>query len=157
MYTEINIFSDSQWCIRSISTWIFNWISTIDSKGIMYNSSNGPVINQNIFSEIILTIVQSNTNIRFYHCKGHVKDTQESIFDALKTFRMSNHLKRDTHLTYQDVYIMKYYNDIVDRESRENAQWFATNGQTSLPIDHPRPIFYVLNREIIERYKKLIE
>lgn len=157
MFTEINIFSDSQWCIRSITTWIFNWISTIDKNGIMYNSSQEPVINQNIFSEIILTIVQSNTKIRFFHCKGHVKDNSDSIFEALKTFRASNYIKRDIHLTYQDIYIMAYYNDLVDRESRENVQWFAKNGSTSLPIDYPRPFFYILNREVLEIYKHLIE
>lgn len=157
MFTEINIFSDSQWCIRSITTWIFNWISTINTMGIMYNSSQEPVANQNIFSEIILTIVQSNTKIHFYHCKGHVKDTPDSIFDALKTFRISNHIKRDVHLSYQEIYVMAYYNDLVDRESRENAQWFANNGSTSLSIDYPRPFFYILNRDVLDIYKHLIE
>lgn len=158
-YDQINIFSDSQWCIRSLTTWIFNWISTIDKAGVMYSSSGNPVLNQNLLVEIICAIAFSNTPIHFYHCKGHVKNDSASIYEALKIFRMSNHVPRDISLTYNQIYIMAYYNDIVDTESREIAKAFC-NGDvyTRLPyhIDYPRPYYYILNRDIIEVYKSLI-
>lgn len=155
-YDEINIFSDSQWCIRSITSWIFGWIGTINPEGVMFNSSNEPVINQNIFNEIILTIVQNNTKIHFYHVKGHVKDTQESIFEALKSFRTSNFVKRNVHLNYNMIYIMSYYNNMVDEESRKIAQDFVATGNTTYPLSYPSPFFYILNREMLDIYKQLI-
>lgn len=158
MYREFNIFSDSQWAIKSITTWIFNWINTIDDDGIMYNSSQAPVINQNIFSEIILLIVQNDIKIHFYHCKGHV-DTKDknSIFDAIKTFRISNCLKRDQHLTYEDIYIISYYNDLVDNESRAHVQHFVKHMQTQIPMTYRNPFFYILDEDIVDRYKSLIK
>lgn len=158
-YNQINIFSDSQWCIRSLTSWIFNWISTIDKNGIMYGSSGDPVINQNLLAEIIVSIVQSNTRIHFYHCKGHVKNDSNSIFEALKTFKISNHIGRDVSLTYNQIYIMAYYNDMVDRESRQIVTSFFSDSDISkiYPIDQPRPFYYILNRDIIETYKHLID
>lgn len=157
-YDQINIFSDSQWCIRSLTTWIFNWVSTIDQNGMMYNSSGSPVLNQNLLAEIICAIVFSDTPICFYHCKGHVKNDSASIYEALKTFRASNYIKKDVSLTYNQIYIMAYYNDIVDRESREVAKAFCDGISSPFPfhIEYPRPYYYILTRDIIEVYKSLI-
>lgn len=156
-FDRINIFSDSQWCIRSITTWIFNWISTIDSNGIMYSSNQEPVKNQNLLSEIIMEIVRSGVHIHFYHCKGHVKSDNKSIFEALKVFRESNHIRREVHLDYNSIYIMAYYNDMIDMWTRSNCKTFCATGSTPYLVDLPRPFFYLLNREILEVYKHLIE
>ena len=155
-FDEINIFSDSQWCIKSLTVWIFNWISTIDQMGVMYNSSKDPVANQTIFNEIILAIVNTNTKIHFYHCKGHVKNNNDSIFNALKTFRVSNDVGRDVHLSYHHIYTMAYFNDLIDNYTRDILAEWVNGCVSNIPLDFPRPIFYILDRDIINRYKQLI-
>lgn len=156
-FDQINIFSDSQWCIRSITTWVFGWIAIIDSNGVMYSSNQEPVKNQNLLSEIIMEVVRSGIKLRFFHCKGHVKSDSKSIFEALKTFRNSNYIRREVHLDYNSIYIMAYYNDMIDMWTRMNCKTFCSTGMTEYPIDQPRPFYYILNRDILETYKRLIE
>ena len=156
-FDNINIFSDSQWCIRSLRTWMFNWITTIDKRGIMYNSNNQPVANQNILAQIVMLIVNNNVKIKFWHCSGHVKDTKGSIFESLKKFRISNHIPNDVHLNYNKMYIISYYNNMIDNDTRNILfQWINSGYRLQIPIDYEMPIFYVLNKDIIERYKNLI-
>lgn len=158
-YDEINIFSDSQWCIRSLTTWIFNWISTVDEKGIMYSSSEEPVKNQDIISSIIIGVVFNHLKVRFWHCKGHVKDTNASLFDALKVFRQSNHIKRDIHLNYNSIYIMSYYNNLVDNTSREICKEFCNTGNSNHTIISRigyGSFMYMLDKNMLEQYKNLI-
>ena len=158
-FDRINIFSDSQWCIKSLTTWIFDWINTIDNMGVMYNSSQSPVSNQTIFNEIIMTIVDTRTKLHFYHCKGHViRDSKEGLFDALKVFRISNLVPEYIHMNFHQVYVMAYYNDYIDTTTRDVLNKWILSGYTlDVPIDYPRPIFYILSKDIINIYKSLIE
>ena len=59
-FDTINLFSDSKICIYGLREWIFNWIDNM-SNGVLYNSSNTEVANQEMFKKIINLITHYNT------------------------------------------------------------------------------------------------
>lgn len=152
-YDRINVISDSQWCIRSITRWIFDWIHHVDEQGNLLNSYGQPVANQKILCWIIKSIIDYRVHVHFYHCKGHVTSTNASIFEALKTFRESNSLPRDMHLNYDFIRWLAYYNNMVDRNSRACLDNLA--GSALIDIS-TFPFISRITFEEIEIYKTLI-
>ena len=69
--TEINIYSDSKYCINSLTVWYKSWIAN-KWKG----SNNKPVLNSDIIKDILLLsylIMQNGNNIIFHYVQAHTK------------------------------------------------------------------------------------
>ena len=120
---DVNIFSDSQYCIHGITDWIFKWIQNVYNNH-MYNSSGEIVKNEDFILELFMTIYRSGVKVNFYHQKGHVTDTPSSLDKAVKCFSNSNNIR------LVEPYFVKrisYYNNMVDIFTKNSLDIFASN------------------------------
>lgn len=116
-YSRINIYSDSQFVIYGLTRWMRGWIHSMQftPDGMMVNSSNQPVANQNMFLMIITFLWLNKLRVNFYNQKGHVNTTsRSSLNDANKQFYTANgyYLKPNELIELSD------YNNLVDRTTR---------------------------------------
>ena len=110
-YKVINLFSDSKICILGLREWIFNWITKINSHGMMISSSGKEVANQELFSTIAQMIVQNNIFINLYHQKGHINvNKYKDVAIAISTFEVSNRIRIDNSIARN----ISKYNDLID-------------------------------------------
>lgn len=153
-FEKINLFSDSQICIFGLREWIYNWIKCIQN-GIMYNSSGTEVANQEIIKLIVSLIIEYNLNINFYHQKGHVTGTYQSLKNALDVFNKSNKCNiRD----YNFIKIISMFNNDVDMFTKEYIQSVLYNTEIIYKMDiKVRPIILDSNTININKYKELID
>lgn len=119
MYDNIIIYSDSQFSIFGLTKWMPTWMKTMDKNGIIYGSDGKPVKNQELFMCILSFIVSNNLKVTFRHCSGHVRYTStKMLVKANDVYYRSNGM----YLRPEDIYKLAYYNDIVDRTTREKLQ-----------------------------------
>lgn len=150
---QINLFSDSQLCINSIREWIFSWINN-QYNNIWYGSSGDPVKNQEIIKQIIWFIYSNNLYINFYHQKGHVTNTENSINNAIRVFGISNGFTTDFNL----MQILSHYNNNVDKFTKVALDSEYNNGtfNTQAPLlEHA--IISTLSNVDFDIYKTLIK
>lgn len=115
MYNGVYIYSDSQFSIFGLTRWIYGWMKTADSNGVIYGSNKQPVKNQELFMMILNYISANGLNVFFRHQAGHVRYTsQKMLSKANETFFRSN----GYYLKPEEIYKISYYNDIVDKTSR---------------------------------------
>lgn len=88
-FNRINLFSDSQWCIFSMTKWMHGWVHSVDENYTMYTTT-GPVKNQEVFEQIMTLVVRESFPIKLFHVKGHAKFMTEK---ARNTFIVSNSIK----------------------------------------------------------------
>ena len=111
MYSNIIIYSDSQFGVYGLTKWIHNWIGSQDRNGVFFGSNNKPVMNQELFKAIY---------VKLYHQQGHVKYTStKSLNNANKVFYNSNGF----YLKPEDIYKISYYNDLIDNKSRNKLNY----------------------------------
>lgn len=113
----INIFSDSQFAIFGLREWVFSWMNNIRGDRL-YNSSNKPVSNQNIFMAILYTIINYNLEINLYHNMGHYKD--EKVVEFIQLFKKHNQI--NDYLEKEIGYKIIYFNNKIDMLTR-NVLW----------------------------------
>jgi ribonuclease HI len=119
VYTDIKLYSDSQFGIFGLTKWMDSWLSKRDDKGVMYGSNNKPVKNQELFKAIITYLTTHNLRVRMLHQSGHVNcKNSNALAEANKVFCASNGFLLDV----EDIYKISKYNDIVDKESRRRLQ-----------------------------------
>jgi ribonuclease HI len=75
-YRIINLFSDSQISIFGMRDRIITWLAQGDN---LYGSSNQLISSSSIYIEIMRIIIESKITINFWHQKGHVTQTEESL------------------------------------------------------------------------------
>ena len=115
-YNTINLYSDSQFAIYGLRDWMANWLNTLDSNGIIYGSNKKPVKNQELFMMIITYCVTHNLVINFYNQKGHVNtNSSKQLANANRQFYDANGF----YLKPEDIFKISFYNDIVDKNSRD--------------------------------------
>ncbi|MEI2422520.1 hypothetical protein V6O07_19740, partial [Arthrospira platensis SPKY2] len=102
-YYEIDVYSDSEICVRGLNEWIFNWKRNA-KKGVWYSSSNAKVANQSIFKSIDMikekkpkfkklfkNFGNPDRDIRIFHIKGHVDlSKSKDVAKATNTFKRVN-------------------------------------------------------------------
>jgi len=114
-YKAIKLYSDSQFAIFGLRDWMVSWINTIDSNGVIYGSNGKPVKNQELFMMIITYCVTHNLRINFYNQKGHVNtNSSKQLANANEQFNHANGF----FLKPEDIFKISFYNDIVDKNSR---------------------------------------
>lgn len=120
-FTVINLFSDSQWCIYSLTRWMHSWIKNIDHNGIMYNSSGDEVKNQNIFENIIAAVLYAGLYVNLFHTRGHINpSSMKDIIKSRLNFIQSNNINnRDAPKITDEVLMwIAQNNNIVDETTR---------------------------------------
>lgn len=127
LVSTINIISDSMICIEGLREWIYNWINN-SYNGQLYTSEGKLVKNQQVFIRIINMIIQNNIYINFYHCKGHVSNSQASLDYAKKNFLSSNRIKDDIDMSI--IKEISNWNNYIDKSSRDKLI-FLQKGENS--------------------------
>ena len=151
-FNYINLFSDSNTCIQGISDWIFKWINNM-KKGIMYNSSNKPVANQDNICSIINTIIENNININFYHQKGHVKNNDKGHDICFNDFLCTNGIEMSMEIDL--IKCISFYNDYVDKQTKQTLNKFTNiyyNNES-----YKATFNFTLKKGEIDNYKELIK
>lgn len=89
---NIIIYSDSQISVFAIRKWMPDWLKK-RKRGILYNYSDLPVKNQEVYLSILCYLVNNNVKITLYHQKGHVNTSLKSSIDnARRVFMNSNYV-----------------------------------------------------------------
>ena len=128
-YNKIRLFSDSQISIFGIRDRIFNWKYI---NGTYIGTEGTPIKNQDIFLEIVYTILENNLSIEFYHQKGHVDYKSKSMNNAMHVFISSNNIRE-----YVDESFIKQisiFNNMVDNNSRNYLDNFNSNYEYLEPL-----------------------
>lgn len=149
----INLFSDSQLCINSLRTWIFNWTNNMYNH-MMYNSSGEPVLNQHIISHIVSFIFMNEIKINLYHQKGHVTSTKASIKNACDVFMKSNKLYNvDEKLIIE----LSSFNNDIDLFTKQELIKFSTYPEYNIRYKKEcNPMQFNIERVDMKTYKNLI-
>jgi ribonuclease HI len=123
-YDEIKLYSDSQFGIFGLTRWMDAWLERSDPNGILYGTNNKPVKNQELFKAIITYLTTHNMRVKMLHQSGHVSlGNTKKLAEANAVFLNSNgYLLRP-----EEIYKISYYNDIVDRTSRDKLQYVNPN------------------------------
>lgn len=140
-FDVINVISDSQFVIYSLTKWIFKWINNIKDDSYI-NASGNEVANQDFIKMIINTIIMNNIYINFYHQKGHA-NTNSKTSKAKHVFYKSNGIMLDDF----EVKSICYYNDMVDIYSRYKLE--------EIPMNIRMPLIYGCNFNE-KQYKELV-
>lgn len=149
---KVNLFSDSQISIFGIRDRIFNW-SIINNTLAGYG--NKIIMNQDIFLEIVHTVINCKLNISFYHQKGH--SDQSSISVSRNTFIKFNRVAGATehNVDFEFIKYINRYNQMVDAASRKILYHIDKSQNTISPI-----VFNIASKnsynELLEEYKKYI-
>lgn len=149
----INIFSDSQITIFGIRDRYITWPCY---NNLLYTKSGGPVINQELFIEMVRMINQYQLHINFWHQKGHVnRNIFSSVQNAADVFRKSNHLKwGDALVDYQFIRYISEYNEIVDNESRRMLKHINDRSYQEINTISPFMFTAIDNGKQIQNYKQ---
>lgn len=87
----VDLYSDSEFCVKGLNHWYKNWIDCLDSEGKWLNSSGNRVINQEVFADILKIKKEEPIKINILHIKGHVPiDNEEKVQKAIKLFKINN-------------------------------------------------------------------
>ena len=105
---DTTIYADSKFVVFGMKVWMDSWLRTMDRNGIMYNSNNEPVKNQDLFAMIISYMTTNNLRLKIRHQKGHVKVLSEgSMAVADRVFQRSNGYRLD----HDSLSRISYYNN----------------------------------------------
>jgi ribonuclease HI len=82
---EIQIYTDSLLCVKSLNVWIKSWIKNA-INGIFYNSNKQPVINQDLIKEAYKLILELKKfgNVYLWHINSHQSFT--NVKELFKKF-----------------------------------------------------------------------
>lgn len=117
----VNIFSDSSISVLGLKEWYNSWLNNIDGEGIIYNSNNDPVSNQDIFLKCMLAILNMNRRINLYHISGHMNSSDyKTAYTFNNKFKSKNKFSNNLSRSLIDLFIK--YNDRVDKYSRSLLQ-----------------------------------
>jgi hypothetical protein len=92
---------------------IMTWLVQGDN---LYGSSNQLISSSSIYIEIMRIIIESKITINFWHQKGHVTQTEESLNNAAHVFMASNNLRKPVNMKF--ISYISHFNDIADKSSR---------------------------------------
>lgn len=127
----INIFSDSSISIVGLKKWYESWLNNMDTEGIIYNSNNDPVSNQEIFLKCMLSILNMDRHINFYHVSGHMCSGDfKTAYLFNSKFKSKNEFSDNLSRSLIDLLIK--FNDKVDKYSRSLLQ-MVTHGDIIFP------------------------
>ena len=153
----LHVYSDSEISVKGLTKWISNWYYTGKSDYILRNNSGLPVINQEIFIEIIKTLIYNNVHINILNILGHTdKNDVVQMNKFLKYFYKSNDI-RPHSIPIEYLQEMAGFNDVVDRMSRDSI--FKVIKEDD-PFKHPKlnqpPMYWYPKEWQFKKYKSLV-
>ena len=119
-FSTIRIISDSQISIYGIRDRMMNW-KISKKKGEEFGhfvGSQGSIKNQDIFLEIMYTIVENNLSIEFLHQAGHTSfSNPDALIKSGEQFKKYNGIEDD--LDIELLRSLAFFNNYVDRNTRD--------------------------------------
>lgn len=135
-FRVLNIFCDSEVSVLGVRDRCLDW--PIENH-TMYTKAGSPVKSQEIFFQIINSIIRYDVKINFWWLHGHMKNSGRKIVKAGSEFKYANDIterKVDLNLIR---YISKW-NNIVDERVRTLARQFKRDREYIDPIEFiPQP------------------
>lgn len=109
---NIDVYSDSEWSIKSLTTWLKSWKKNIGPNGVLH-SSTGPVKHQDMIKYIDKNYCQNpDIDLNLYHIRGHIDvDNNKSLEKCIKTFKRNNGFLPD----FEKLKFIIGMNNICDR------------------------------------------
>lgn len=130
IYDQIDIYSDSAICVKSLRDWIYGWNNS--SQPYFCNSSDEYVKNQDMVKFAVYYILNNDLDVNIHHCRGHMDIKRESdITKARKAYLANNNT--NINIAKDDLITILYYNNMVDEETRRYLQCFL---QSQVPISY---------------------
>lgn len=152
-FEYINLFSDSNISLQSITGWLSRWMENIRyfpelGQYFFINSANEKVKNQDLIILIINTILRNKLYINLYHQYGHIKNTNASLKKAKNHFVQRNYIVHDI----EDNLIerLSYYNNFIDNITRKYLERYGEVQNDHLMI---QPIYIPFDVDV---YMKLV-
>lgn len=109
---ELEIYSDSGYCVQAFNKWLKGWMSRSTVDGIWLKSSGDPVMYQEMVEYIAKILFDKSINIKLKHTKGHIDlNKRSSILKAIKACEQINGYTPST----EEIVKNAFFNDIVDR------------------------------------------
>lgn len=133
LFKVINIFSDSQISIFGIRDRLLTWRVNQETMTLM-SKQNTPIMNQDIFLDIVYLMIENNLRINFIHQKGHVNNHIDNLMGAQHVFRASNQIRGRIDLNM--IRFISKWNDIVDRTSRDTLLQYDQQLKHMDPIEY---------------------
>lgn len=143
----ISIFSDSKLCIYGLREWLFKWVY---KNNILYNSSNVPVANQEVFKNIANMILRNNLIVNLYHVRGHTANTPTALVKQQEMFKRSNNID----ISYETAQYISHWNEEIDKETGEGLNQIQPILYASGYIN---PGYFSMEEFDYEKYKKLLD
>lgn len=76
-YGEILVYSDSQYAIKGITSWIHSW------KRCGWKKADGPVKNRDLWEQLDALVSDPNRNVKFEWVRGHNGHPMNEAVDRL--------------------------------------------------------------------------
>lgn len=150
-YRVIRLFSDSQLCIFGLRDRVYNWVKH-QSNGTLMTNDNKPVINQDVYVEILNIIVANQLSINFYHQRGHINIANpKDITKAKNDFIRFNNVQADVDEEF--IKRISMYNNTVDCDTRTYLNSIPDIKSTEFPMEPVR--FNYNNSFDIRMYESL--
>ena len=180
------LYSDSEYSIKSITEWVFNWFKSYTCKREnsiiipkMMTGGNTEVKNCELICMIINLIVEKQINIRFRHVKGHInpesdrellvqsvyyrKANKEDIdLEIAKNLSRCNEMIDSICSYHIERYLSGVYDNIPKKEITPTGLFYS--GLTSIDIrksyrwseNERYNKYFMLNKAIMNEYTRLI-
>ena len=119
-FLRINVFSDSEYSIKTLREWIFKWANVSCRNGIegfdnLRKSDGNIVKNHTIIINIINTILSINPKecgFNIYHVKAHSNGDLKKVQEQ---FKKANKIS----INILDAKLLAHFNDKVDNMTRD--------------------------------------
>ena len=169
-----NIYTDSIFVKDAISNWIFHWMKQAEQYRQMHTQDfqqfNCPpnlvtkgdtqVKYQQLFMNIINTILASRVYINIYHIKAHKNHKNpKQVKEVRKKFAALNNVSLK-EVNHDDIRHLMKWNDRIDKLTRNNLKT-AMNDSKSREFYLQRQLFWPMtffpnNLEQIYEFKRLV-
>ena len=152
----LNVYSDSEISVKGLTTWITSWYNTGKQYYILRSKSGAPVVNQEIFLEIIRCLANTDIHINILNVLGHTDS--ENVAQMIKFqryFYKENNIRLHS-IPIEYLQEMAKFNDLVDNMSR-NALYKVIKEDN--PLNHRKlkvPMYWYPKEEDFIKYKSLV-
>ena len=118
-YANINIFSDSNYAVNVVKTWIYKWSFNNDNR--LYLKGKKIPANINIVYEIAIGLIRLMSlipNLNLMYTKGHINSMGniQALAAAKDTFCRENGINENIDLNL--IRYLSRYNDVADKQAK---------------------------------------
>lgn len=137
----LNVFSDSEWSVNSLTNWLYRWYMNGYEKFTLVTNDKKLVKHQDIMIDIIQMVINANVHISIFHVLGHTNRN-----NVKKMLKFSNYFYKRNRvrglIPPEYLQEMAGFNDYVDKMSRTTLKKVIENFDPKLFKRTMRPGFY---------------